>query len=506
MNSLAAQTWLILRNDLRLFWRDLRSGKARMFSGTALMIVLFVLFQGVAILAFYALRTPPPLIAETVIWFFVAFVMLGASVNNAVTVLFERADFDLLLSSPVSPAAILLARIMAMIATAAVSIGIFFVPVLNGVIIGVSRHYVFAYVVWLFLAAIATCGGIGLTLLLVRWLGPRRARVWAQVIGAVLGALIYIAFQLQNMVHAELRESIAGTLGGFFQHPLAGFVARAGRGEWLPLGALAVLAAAAVWTTVRLLGRIFVSGIQESSVVRPQPRRGREFHFAEGLVRATYRKDVRLIIRDPLLLSRVLPSVFFLVPALLPLARVGHAGAVGVLGPFMVIMADMLSSQLTAIAASGEEGWDLIRLSPASTAALRVAKIAAGMALPIALAVVVGIVVSLLGHPGLAAFALVTSIVTAAGSCWLEVAVMQPTPRKDLIQRTNRKRRLPSPVRMIAGLFFIGGGTASVAAAAANYWAIAAIGFVVVLLTAIGCFTMIEMKDIEFEASGSSAT
>ncbi len=503
MNTLGTQTWLILRNDLRLFWRDLRSGKARMFSGTAMMVLLFVMLQGVAILTFFALRTAPPLVAETIAWFFVAFVMLGASVNNAVTVLFERADFDLLLSSPVSPAAILLARMMAMIATAAVSIGIFLVPILNGAIIGLSRRYFFGYIAWLLLAAIATCAGIALTLLLVRWLGPRRARVWAQVIGAVLGALIYIAFQVQNMVQAELKQTIGGAVGRLFEHPLATFVARAGRGDPLSLGALAVLSSAAVWATVRLLGKVFVSGIQEASVVRSRTRRRRSSRFVEGLLRATYRKDVRLIVRDPLLLSRVLPSVFFLLPALLPLARLGHAGAAGVLGPFIVIMAVMISSQLTTVAAAGEEGWDLIRLSPASTVTLRIAKIAAGMALPMGLSLVIAVVIAFLGRPGLAAFALATAILSSAGSCWLEVAVMQPTPRKDLIQRTGRKRAVLSPTRMVAGFTFIGVGTGAVALAAGHMWSFAFIAFGAVALAAVGCFVMMEMNDIEFEATTS---
>lgn len=499
--GLYQQAWLILRNDLRLSWREFRSGKLRLFSTLPFLILVLLAFQALMILICVALKRPPPLAAETVIWFFFGFFMLGASMNHAVTVLFERADFDLLLSSPVSPRAILLARLTGMAASAAFAVAFFIVPMLNGAAIGISAHYLFGYVVWLQIATITSCGGVWLTLLLVRWLGARRARIWVQVIAAVLGATIYILFQVQNAMPLELRQKMATTMTALAADPTLTLVPRAARGEWLPLLTLLGVAGIAALITTRVLGRTFVTGIQEAGVVRVRKRTGGSYRFASGLIWATFLKDLRLIVRDPLLLSRVLPSVFYLVPVLFPLHRLGQVGAAGVLGPFAVFAALMLSGTLTLVAASGEEGWDLIRLSPASTVTLRIAKIAAGMAVPTALVLIVALVITALGRPGLALLSTLTALTGAAASCWLEVAAMKPTPRKDLIQRGGRVRGRTTIGRVATSFVFIVGGTGAAVLAAKELWWWAWLGFGIVLLVALACFTLVEMEDIEFEST-----
>lgn len=498
---LLAQTWLILRNDFRLLWRDFRAGKLHAFSSGVFLGIVFVLVQAVTILMFIGLRRPPPLGIEAFAWFFIGFVMLGAGMNTAVTVLFERADFDLLLSAPISPRAILLARLCAMTAAAALAVAFFFVPMLNGAIIGLSPRYLYGYLTWLFVATATTSVGVWLTLLLVRWLGARRARTWAQVIAALLGATIYIVFQLHNALPPEVRGAMASSTARLFANPAFTVIARAGRGELLPLLVLFATAGAFTMVTTHLLGRIFVTGIQEAGVVKVRPQRHRRYRFTDGLMRATIRKDVRLIVRDPLLLSRVLPSVFYLVPVLFPLHRIGHVGATGLIAPFAVIAAVTLSSQLTAVAASGEEGWDLIRLSPASTVTLRLAKIAAGLALPGAVALVLSVIVSLLGRPGVGLLTLITSLICGAGSCWLEVASMRPTPRKDLIQPNTRTRRPLSAARVLSALAFLGVGTGTVVLAVHEMWWLSFAAFGMVALAVIACFTLVEMKDIEFEGA-----
>ena len=498
--SLRAETWLILRNDLRLLWRDVRTSRLRVFSSLILLGILLLVFQAGMILVCVAMGRPPPLTVEAIIWFFAGFVMLGSAMNHAVTVLFERADFDLLLSSPVSPAAILLARLSGMSAAAALSVALFLFPMLDGAAIGISPRYLWGYAVWAIVATTVACGGVWLTLILVRWLGVRRARVWAQVIAALLGATIYIIFQLQNLMTPEVRQATAGSLRRFFTHPAVTIIPRAARGEALPLLYLFALAITSALATTRLLGRVFVTGIQEAGVVRIRSSRIRAYHFVEGLIWATFRKDVRLIMRDPLLLSRVLPSVFYLMPVLFPIHQFGHVAAGGLLAPFIVIAAIMLSGQLTAVAAAGEEGWDLIRLSPASTVTLRLAKIAAGMALPMVLALLIAVIIALLGRPALALFALAIAFLGAVGSCWVEVALMHPTPRNDLIRRTAGNRRPFSVARTLGAIAFMGIGTAGAALAANSLWWWAWLAFGIVAIAFIACLTLVEMRDIEFEA------
>ena len=264
MTGLARETWLILRNDFRLLWRDVRSGKLQAFSSLTFLGIAFVVMHAVTILMFSSMPRAPHIGFEALAWFFVAFVMLGAGMNNAVTVLFERADFDLLLSSPVSPRAILLARLCAMTAAAALSVAFFFVPLLNGAAIGLSPRYLYGYAAWALVATSVTCIGVWFTLVLVRWLGAPRARTWAQVIAALLGATIYILFQIHNTLPPDVRGAMAIGLTRLFAHPAFTLLARAGRGELFPFLTLVALALATATGTTRLLGRIFITGIQEA--------------------------------------------------------------------------------------------------------------------------------------------------------------------------------------------------------------------------------------------------
>ena len=56
-----------------------------------------------------------------------------------------------------------------------------------------------------------------------------------------------------------------------------------------------------------------------------------------------------------------------------------------------------------------------------------------------------------------------------------------------------------------AAIVFLGIGTATTALAANGRWLFASIAFGIVALTVIGCFTLAEMQDIEFENTTARA-
>jgi ABC-2 type transport system permease protein len=447
------------------------------------------------------LKHPPALSTETAIWLLFGFMMLGAAMHNAIAVLFTRADFDLLLSAPISPRAILLARLAGIAVGAALSGAFFLIPVINGWTIGLGVRYAWGYLVWLLLAATMGSISVWLTLLLVRWLGPRRARTWSQVLAACLGASIYIGFQAQNFMPQEFRDGFGNVVATVFAHPVPATIPRAAQGEAPALLALVFVAGAFIAITARLLSRMFTTGIQEAGGIKPPTRTvAGHYRFAAGLGRATFRKDLRLIARDPLLLSKVLPTVFYLVPILFSIGKFGNAGVVGALAPFAVLIAISIASTLVSVAASGEEGWDLIRLSPASTLSLRVAKIAAGSVLPIAACALIAIAIAVLGRPLLGLFSLVMSALCAGSLGWLEVATIKPTTRSDLVQRGGRSGGV-SAERLVFGAIFMIAGVGGVVAAAYDSLMLAVIGFVVTVGAALLCFFTVKLKDIEFEAT-----
>src|SRR5476651_1121589 len=239
-----------------------------MFLKWGVFVFFSVLFHLVTIVACVMLGSPPPLQVEGVIWWFFAFVMLGTAMNAAIGSLYERADFDLLLASPVSTQAVLFARLGSIAAVAFLSVGIFVLALLDPALFFFSPRYLAGFVVWVLLAIVAAAVGTSFTLGLVHLLGARRARTVSQVIAALLGTSVYLASQLPNML---IHTAGAGFLMRFYarigRFPAFLFPAHAGRGEAGALAALALVAVAALGLTVRLLTRTFVSGLQDIAAV-----------------------------------------------------------------------------------------------------------------------------------------------------------------------------------------------------------------------------------------------
>jgi ABC-2 type transport system permease protein len=314
------------------------------------------------------------------------------------------------------------------------------------------------------------------------------------VIVAVLGAGVYLVFQAQNTLPPAARAWIAAQTTRTFAHPTLAFVARAGRGEPWPLAALVGLAGLFAARTTRLLGRMFISGVQEAGGVAPSRKVGaaRRHVFVGGAARATFRKDLRLIIRDPLLLAQVLPTALYMLPALFVFSRFG---GIGLLAPFALLLATQLSLALTGVAAGGEEGWDLIRMSPTREVRLRVAKMAAGCALPLALGAAMCAVLATLGRPWLALLSLVYSVGCAAAGSWLLVTAITPSPRRDILKRRRTGGATLERNIIIGALTLLNAGGLGLAANGLTL--IAAIVLLVGAIAIIACFVLVHAEEIQ---------
>ncbi len=491
--NLLAQVRLILRNDLRLLWRESRTGILRLAGRFGVLGLVLVAGHLFTFLLFSQLRDWPPLGIEAGIWAFFGFAMLGISMNTIIRMFFERADFDLLLASPLNPRAVLLARLTTMTTAAFLSVALFLLPLLNGIIIGFSARYFGGYAVWLLLAASVASLGSWLTLSLVRWLGPARARTWVQILAALLGTLVYLSFQVQAFLPPEDRTVYLLALRDVVDSAGLSAIARAGRGSALDLLALAGGAAIIVALTTRQLARTFLSGLQEANVkASRKPARANRYRFTDNLSRATFRKDTRLILRDPLLLTHVLPSAMYIIPAFFAFRKFGSAT---MLAPVAVVIATQFSALLTEIAAAGEECLDLIRMSPSPEIRLRRAKMAAGMALPVVLAFLVSVVVGYLATWVGGAVTFATAFGTAAGCAWLHVTRIEPTPRKDLL---SRKRRRSSFGRDFAvGALMMCACTGVALFVKETYWWLG-LGFLgLTALGVIACFVLATVQEAE---------
>jgi ABC-2 type transport system permease protein len=442
-----AQVRLVLFNDLRLLWRALMSRKLASIGSTILIGIVLLALHAVFIMLFLGSENGLPLGAEAMTWSFFAFLMLGAAMTHAIALLFEGNDFDLLLSSPIAPRIVLTTRILTICSSAWLSSALLLAPMLNGAIIGSSPRYLAGYATWFALTACCAAVGTTCTLGLVKWLGAKRARTWVQVLGAITGALVYLTFQSQRFVGDDERNVVWEYALVVFNSPPAMTLARSARGSWMDLLIVVGTATAALAITARQLAATFLTGIQESGDHVTRKRRKGRFLIREGAFRATFWKEVRLIARDPLLLAQILPTAMYVLPALFGFQRFG---GMAMLAPLAVVVGAQFSLLLATVAVGGEECLDLIISSPLPEVRLRTAKMAAAMALPVALTTVLCGIVAWMGRPGLAAAALLTSVATASACTWLKASEVTPAPRADILKRRRGGGGNPFTVRGIS--------------------------------------------------------
>jgi ABC-2 type transport system permease protein len=431
----------IVRNDLRLFWRALIQQKLGLVGSIFIYGFLFLILHAGAWGFAHIFHRGPPLGFESLLWLLLIFPMLGAAIHQSVTLLYERGDLDLLLTSPVPASIVLLTRLVSITAGVIVLVGLFVLPPLDVAWTVFGARYLAGYVVWLLLAVLCSAAGTMLTLMLVRWLGARRARVLAQIIGVVAGSAAFIFFQLPNLIGHDsydprARIRLFQAAAHWVNRPLLNLPGRAGRGEPWPLLGLVLLTVAAVALSARRLQRAFVEGTQDATAEAAPGRAqksGRSRSFQTGLFAATWRKDLRLIRRDPLLLTRGFKQCLFMLPAIFVISR--QAGGAGPIAGGTIVICCLLTSILASVAASGEEAFDLLRSSPARPRVLFSAKAAAGATLPFALAAIVAIALALLGHPWLALATLATAALTAGACAWLMAVNVRPRPREDFFSR-----------------------------------------------------------------------
>ncbi len=469
----------------------------RWLGNNAILIALFVGFHLLSIAFFVLMHPHPSLPVEALVWVFFAFAMLGTAANQVIAVVFERADFDFLLSSPVSPRAILWARLGAITVSSFLSVGLFLTPLIDGVVIGLSRRYLAAFGVWALLALIVGSLGFWVTLVLVRWLGVRRARTVAQILAALLGAAIFILFQLQNVVPPSQRGLFMAKIAEVCSALGFSVVARAGRGEIPPLAILAALALGFSLITGRQLARLLVDGVQAADESQgPRTAKAGRHRWTTGLFRAAFLKDLRLTLRDPLLLAQILPSLLYLIPALMPSWRYLKLRS---LAPIGLGVTCQLALTLCLVSAWGEECWDLIRMSPVLEPKIRGAKIAAAMAPAMAVAVLCSVGLAVSGFPGLAVLTVLMSAACGCGCARLAVSEIRPTPRKDLLRRGGRAAR---GWRIYAGMFLTAIGAAGLGFAGAEGFLPRVVGAIllgVMLLCVVATFVLIEFDPAEFE-------
>ncbi|WP_019586586.1 hypothetical protein [Deinococcus apachensis] len=498
--------WLV-GQQLAWQWRGL-GGRQRRGLVAALVIVALLTLGGYVglrpLLAGANLNAPlpdpvlgPVLLAEG----FLLTVMVSAAVRAALEALFTRGDLDLLLHSPVPPRTVLASRALGVALSAGLASALILVPLLLILLVLGAWRGIGLLSWWASASLLAGSLGLWLTLGLVRWLGVRRTRTAASVVGAVLGASVFLLSQWGNLSGGDGTALFAAVsrfapgVGGWpgSQSPLW-FPARAAWLEPLPLLALLVASGLIFAGTVTALTRQFTRGVQEageSGGRRERPGgRTRPLRFAPG-TRATLLKEWRLIGRDPEVLSRTLLQLVYLVPLFV---SVGRASVRGAAGAAAVLLTANLASSLARLTLDAEDAPDLLVSAPRSPAALRREKWLAA-ALPPALLGTLALLSlaarGVLGPGAPSGLPLLGLVLLGTGGAALMV-LWQPLP----LRRADafRKREARPLVNVIFSLVFqLALSAAAYATTRGQAWGLAAL---LVALLALGVVFGLRRSDV----------
>lgn len=386
-------TWpWLLRHEVRLQWRAV--GGARVwivgllggFIWLGLHAAAWGLLRGLD-----AISMPPKVIIifGAATWLIIT-LMFSQAIMLSVTALFDRGDFDLLLSSPLNTRTVFTVRGMGIAVSCVMLYFLLVTPFAHvGVFTG-HADLLAIYPAIISIGLLVASLGMLLTLTLVRLLGARRARVVAQLFGAVVGAAMFMLSQVQNMLGRQTREQIAALMkdaaepGGVLAPGSAlWFPFRAFTGEPMALLSVVILGVGGFFLVVNLTYKRFLSGTQESVMGGANKKNSshtQEKRFQKsrgGFIGIVLMKEWRLIWRDPQLIAQTLLQALYLLPVVFIAFR--NTDALNFVVPGAVLLAATLAGSIAWITVSAEEAPELIGTAPVSLTRIRWLKVLAAL-------------------------------------------------------------------------------------------------------------------------------
>jgi ABC-2 type transport system permease protein len=397
VNTQASLLWL-LRHEIRLQLRESPSSRW--------LIWLAIIVVGLGVLGAFVARgfvpenvrgLPAELSSGALVFLSLGTlllfsIMVSLSVRSAVQTLFERGDVDLLLSSPLDTRLVLAARGLWVLVNSVLTLGVFVLPVTLGASIFLGWRPLGTLVLLVSLAALGAGFGLMVTLALVRWLGARRARTVAQVVGVFIGAAFYLSTQLGRFINTDnlpwLRDAVE-TLNNLPSSSALFIPARAVLFDPLSTVLMLALGFGVFALSVQLLHTSFLRGMTASVTggrVRVRANTASR-RFQTNFFVNVLQKEWRLIARDPMLISQTLLQLVYFIPMLFVFfgggsrnaATLDFVGVYGVLAFAAVFLGGSLAQNLTQVVVGAEDAPELIRMSPASGAQIRWAKLIAAI-------------------------------------------------------------------------------------------------------------------------------
>jgi ABC-2 type transport system permease protein len=372
------------RHEARLAWRDwiamMTAGRRERRWKVAIGFAVFVILMhavAYSVVGRFAGATAdkPMLVAITASLLLSWLLMASQAMESMTRAFYARADLDLILASPVAVHRFFAVRIATVALSVALTALPLAVPFIDMLVVRGGWRWLGAYGVIAAMGAAAAAFAVVLTAALFHACGPKRTRLVAQVVAAVVGAVFVIGVQVAAILsYGTLsRGDVLRSSAVLALAPDVGSVA------WWP--ARAVLGDGAALAALLLAGAVLLAG----AIAIVAPRFADYTMAAAGAVgsaarharpavafrqtsprRALRRKEWTLLRRDPWLVSQTLMQMRYLVPPAVLLWRgfSSGGGAFNLLVPVLVMAAAQLAGGLAWLTISGEDAPDLVATAP----------------------------------------------------------------------------------------------------------------------------------------------
>jgi ABC-2 type transport system permease protein len=385
------------RHETRLAWRDwlsmITAGRRERLRRVVIAILVFAVFMHFVAYWMVGRYADAPvdtsmLVTITASVLLSWLLMISQAMESMTRAFYARSDLDLILASPVAAQRLFAVRI----ATVAISVAMMAIPLaapfIDILVVRGGLHWMGAYGLIVAMGAAAAALAVGFTVALFRIIGPRRTRLVAQVVAAVIGAAFVIGLQVAAILSYGTisRVSVLQSSAVLTHAPdLASIVwwpARAAMGDWLALIGVLAVSFALLIAAIALVSPRFgeyataAAGAAASSI--SQTRRQSAFKKTSPR-RALRRKEWTLLWRDPWLVSQTFMQMLYLIPPAVLLWRSfdDGDGAYNLLVPVLVMAAGQLAGGLAWLAISGEDAPDLVATAPVPASFILRAKVEA---------------------------------------------------------------------------------------------------------------------------------
>jgi ABC-2 type transport system permease protein len=482
-------------HESRLAWRDwlsmMTAGRRRRVRTVAIVLIVFLTFMHLVAYSmvgrFADVGLDPDKATLVVItgslllsWS----LMVSQAMESATRVFYARSDLDLILSSPAAAPKMFAMRIGTMALSIVLMGALLAAPFINVLAALGGFRWLAAYGVVAALGLVAAAAAIALTIALFKTIGPKRTRLVAQIVAAVIGAAFVIGLQLGailsygtlfriGVLESDAFVAAAPDVGSIVYWPAFAILGNAMALAGVLAASLVLLCLSIVLFSARF-GDHAIAAAGVSNTVTRQHRWSSRFRTSKPR-RALRQKEWTLLIRDPWLVSQTLMQILYLLPPAFLLWRsFDGSGALLVLVPVLVMAAGQLAGGLAWLAISGEDAPDLVATAPVPAGQIVRAKIEAVMG---------GIALVFL--PFIAALALLSPLHAVVSGIGIIVASGSATQiqlwfRAQAKRSHFRRRQISSRMATFAEAFSSITWAGAAALAAAGTWLAAIIAVIAV--------------------------